>query len=329
MRREGLRTRGGYSLARSRVADLLSDPFYIGKIRWKETVYPGQHAPLVTRALFERCQATMHGRGTAKYRTHLHLFKGLIRCKDCGGLLTWEKQKGIVYGHCSSYRGCLRRPWYKEADFEALIAKELGRFRLTRPRLAEWVRKALREVHAGEIEYRDAALKELHDRHTRFRQQQDMLYADRLDRRISTEFYDAKRAEIESELDRIQESMRRHSEADKKYFDLGINLFELSQLAPDIFMNAEPEKKRKLLTLMCQEIYTVQGRLVVRFTDTFYALYQLADALNRSKQANPMPSHFEIFERQKLPYFDLQKGGSVLENDACSLGGHSSERAAC
>ena len=171
LRKEGLRTRGGYALARSRVADLLDDPFYMGKLRWKGVVYAGQHEALVSRGLFEQCQGIMHGRGTAKYRTHLHLFKGLIKCKNCGGLLTWETQKGTVYGHCSTYRRCVRRPWYKEEDFEALVANELGRFRLTQPRLGEWVRKSLLEVHADDIGYREAALKELHDRQTRLRQQ--------------------------------------------------------------------------------------------------------------------------------------------------------------
>ena len=143
-----------------------------------------------------------------------------------------------------------------------------------------------------------------------------MLYADRLDRRVTTEFYDAKRAEIELDLERIQEGMRLHSEADKKYFELGINLFDLSQQAPDIFRQTEPERKRKLLTLICQEMYTIDGRLVVRFTDLFYTLSQLAEALNRSEQLNSAPSPFEIFELRKSPYFDLQKGASVPENDA-------------
>ena len=143
-----------------------------------------------------------------------------------------------------------------------------------------------------------------------------MLYADRLERRVTTEFYDAKRAEIELELERIQEGMRLHSEADKKYFELGINLFDLSQQAPDIFLQTEPERKRKLLTLICQEMYTIDGRLVVRFTDLFYTLSQLAEALNRSEQHNSAPSPFEIFELQKSPYFDLQNGAEVPQNDA-------------
>ena len=203
-------------------------------------------------------------------------------------------------------------PGDKEEDFEStLVANELGRFRLTQPRLGEWARKSLLEVHADEVGYREAALKELHDRQTRLRQQQDMLYADRLERRVTTEFYDAKRAEIELELERIQEGMRLHSEADKKYFELGINLFDLSQQAPDIFLQTEPERKRKLLTLICQEMYTIDGRLVVRFTDLFYTLSQLAEALNRSEQHNSAPSPFEIFELRKSPYFDLQNGAEV------------------
>jgi len=316
MRKEGLRTRGGYALARSRIADLIHDPFYIGQIRWNGRVYSGKQAPLVSRDVFLRCQEIMHGRGAARYRTHLHLFKGLIRCKDCGGIVTWEQQKGTTYGHCSSYRKCVRRVWYKEADFEELVAAELRRFQLIQPRLAEWVRKALRQVHAGEIAYRDAALKELHNRQVRLRQQLDVLYSDRLEGRISANLHDAKRAEIESQLQNVIESIQRHADADKRYFELGINLFELSQQAPGIFKRTTPERKRRLLALIFEEMYTSQGKLFVRFTDVFYTLAQLAMVLSRSKIPKTMPPPHRIFELPKSPYFDLQNGTQVPQNRA-------------
>src|SRR3989344_12653 len=224
MYRQGLRTRGGYRLGRSRLAEILSDPFYVSKIRWNSKVYDGKQEALISKDLFDRMQEVKGRKTQAKYRKHDFLFKGIPTCRDCGGVLTWEKQKGIVYGHCNQYRSCQKRTWYKESEFITYVGTELTKLVVYKPRLAEWIRKALKELHKTEIECRDKVLTELQNQQNRLRQRQSILYNDKLDERITAEFYDEKNREITSELEVVLEAFKRQSEADKKYYELGIDI---------------------------------------------------------------------------------------------------------
>jgi len=114
MYEEGLRTKGGYRLVKSRLADLLSDPFYYGGIRWNNGVSQGKQEPLISKELFDGVQNILKQKNTPKYTKHFSLLKGLIRCDECGGLITWETQKGHWYGHCNHYRNCSQKAWVRQ-----------------------------------------------------------------------------------------------------------------------------------------------------------------------------------------------------------------------
>ncbi|MFH1656937.1 MAG: recombinase family protein, partial [bacterium] len=53
---EGLRNLNGGNVAKSRLHELLSDPFYYGKIRWKGQIYDGKQEPIISKELFDMVQ---------------------------------------------------------------------------------------------------------------------------------------------------------------------------------------------------------------------------------------------------------------------------------
>jgi site-specific DNA recombinase len=136
---QGLANRNGSPLAKSYVAKVLQNPFYIGLIRLRRTgeCFPGIHSPLIPTALFEQVQDVMTGRTFAREQTHRHLYRRLVRCEGCGRLLTGERQKGHVYYRChnASCRGVSIREAQLVAATENLFAlvslsdEELGDLR--------------------------------------------------------------------------------------------------------------------------------------------------------------------------------------------------------
>src|SRR3989338_2522858 len=115
---EGLRSPMGNRLVNSRIHSLLRDPFYIGKLRWNGEIYQGKHEPLISKELFDKVQAMLKSKTTPKYRKHLFLFKGLIKCAECSKSITWETAKGHNYGHCNHYHNCSQKTWAKEPEVE-------------------------------------------------------------------------------------------------------------------------------------------------------------------------------------------------------------------
>ena len=58
----GLKTKKGANLPKSAVAQFLKHPAYMGLVRWGGKETTGIHEPLVSREVWEQCQAVMSGR---------------------------------------------------------------------------------------------------------------------------------------------------------------------------------------------------------------------------------------------------------------------------
>ena len=66
---------------------IISNPTYVGKIRWRDKVFDGVHEPLVDEFTFAKAQAILKERGEhAKRRGNASdfLLSGLLRCGRCG-----------------------------------------------------------------------------------------------------------------------------------------------------------------------------------------------------------------------------------------------------
>ncbi len=112
MTEKGLRTKAGKSVAVSRWAVILRNPFYAGRVRWADQEFVGQHEPLVSLELSEKVQSVFEVRDVAGPREHrhVHYLKGTLRCGECGNLLSFSRSKGnsgrCDYFYCLSRTGC-------------------------------------------------------------------------------------------------------------------------------------------------------------------------------------------------------------------------------
>lgn len=107
----GVRTRRGNLPDNRWVTYILSNPTYIGKIRWSTEghahynradyngehvlLVDGKHPPIIDKALWDRVQLRLAERSTeTKYvrrssRSKMYMLKGLVRCGDCGSTLVY------------------------------------------------------------------------------------------------------------------------------------------------------------------------------------------------------------------------------------------------
>lgn len=111
---KGIRTRRGNLPDNRWVSYILSNPAYIGKIRWSTEghanydranyagdnvmMVDGRHEPIIDMATWEAVQARLKTRSTEpKYvrsaNPRVFMLKGLIRCGECGGTLTYSSTR--------------------------------------------------------------------------------------------------------------------------------------------------------------------------------------------------------------------------------------------
>ncbi|MCX5784500.1 MAG: recombinase family protein [Elusimicrobia bacterium] len=115
------------ALSTSNYQYMLRNPVYYGVIRYKGEIYEGKHEPIITKALFDRCQIVMLDKSKPKGRPKLkpYTYRGLFRCKECGCLITTETQKGHNYLHCTKRKKPCAEPYVREELIEAQIKGEL------------------------------------------------------------------------------------------------------------------------------------------------------------------------------------------------------------
>lgn len=132
----GLRNKRNGAVTVEGLSGILRNPFYMGIIRIRKTneVFQGVHQPIVDRSLFDRVQAVLDGRLSARTQKHDFVFRRLIRCSGCGHVLTGECQKGHVYYRCHNCVGtsiretCVSEKFSAILDQISLADEEIGDF---------------------------------------------------------------------------------------------------------------------------------------------------------------------------------------------------------
>lgn len=312
--KEGLRSKNGNKIPRSKLYEILTNPFYYGKFRWGNKIHQGNHQSLISEDLFTIVQNILFSKTAPKISRHNYLFKGLIRCKECKGTITWEKHKGILYGHCNHYKDCKQQTWSKEHEVTKQLLKAFVSLEIKNKRLIEWIKKALKDSHKDEIAYYTAQRDELQSQFNKLENRLDKLYEDKLDGKITQEFYDAKFKKYSEEKENTQKKLKKLSNKHVKHYDLGISIYELSQRATAIFQKAGDDDKRKLIKLVFAELHLDEGILHYVYTKPFALLLKAVQATNSSKVVEKVQIPHKTFELGKYTDNTIQMGQCNLLN---------------
>jgi len=302
MYKEGFRSQKGKKLGKSRLAEALSNPFYCGHNRWHGKVYPvpGKQECIVSKQLFDIVQDKLHSKTTPKYRKHLYLFKGLIKCAECKGTITWEKQKGTIYGHCNHrYSKCSQKTWAKEHMIEKDIIRSIQSFKVNNKRLSRWIHKALLESHKDKIAYQSNTKKKLTKKIDEIDRWLDMIYDDKIKGLITQDKYTQKLSEYSAEKEIVLHQLEELAEANKEYFMLGAQFYDISQKSTHTYTNSTLNEKRKMIAMMFQDMILDNGKISYHHTPPYECLLKAIAATNRSKPEEVVRRCNKKFERLK------------------------------
>ena len=84
--------KGGTEITRTSLWQLLTNPLYAGKVRYKTEVHKGEHEAIVDEVLWKRVQTIMacnSGNGGREVKNrHGSILRGLLQCTPCGCAMT-------------------------------------------------------------------------------------------------------------------------------------------------------------------------------------------------------------------------------------------------
>lgn len=296
----GLRNGNGNKIVKSRIHQYLNDVFYIGVNLWKGKEHPGKQETFISEELFSKVQSVLHSKSTPKYRRHFYLYNSLIKCRECGGTITWEAHKGTVYGHCNHYKACSQSKWSKENEVTEQLINALSALKINNPRLMNWVKKALKECHQDNTQLYKSSVKELTKQLQKINNRLDHLYDDKLDGRISERFYNRKFEEYSKEIKKTEQLLSRNNNKSLDKHQANIELYELSQNGAATFSKSRAkDAKRSLIKHVFSSLTLDEGVLDYNYTKPCQIILKAVKKTNSSKELQSITNRTETFEQQK------------------------------
>ncbi len=235
---------------KSYLEKILKNPFYTGIFIWDGKTYKGTHFPLVSSELFLRVQAAFKGHNHPKYRQHNFAYSGLLRCAydDCTITAEVKKEK-YVYYHCTGYRGKCELPYFREEDLGNRLAQILKNIHVPDNVLSQ-LEKAIFNDQAG-FESRKAEDRErLNRRLAEIQNRMDRAYTDRLDGKISDDFWERKNQEWRDQEQRLILGIKALDEAKQGRCLDSLKILELANKAHFLYLRQDPTERAKLLKIV-------------------------------------------------------------------------------
>jgi site-specific DNA recombinase len=212
------KTKSQTYLSVSQIDKTLRNPFYYGIMKHKNTLYPHIYKPLLSKELFWTCEKVREGRSKAYSNSTKveYIFKGLIKCKNCGCAVTPETKKGkYVYLRPNSKQGCNCKQIKEEQALETVTAVLKS---MTMPEsLVSETKSLLRNGLEAKKDFNTNSVKALQKNYNETQKKLDVLLEIRLEQSITKDEYDKKSNALRAELYNIENKMRNHTTADKEF----------------------------------------------------------------------------------------------------------------
>jgi site-specific DNA recombinase len=216
----GLETRKGQAVSAQTFNQLIVNPFYYGAMRVKGELYPHIYQPIITKDLFDACEAIRVGRGrtrAVKETRHPFLLRGLLTCAISGSTVTCDLKKGkYVYLICRDPKAPKKKLWIKENEILDQIRDVFRSIQIPADVLAE-ILDHLRETHESEKAFHHASIKKLHKESEDTARKMDQLLDMFMDKSITKDIYDRKHTQLSARQQEINRLLEQHHSGNEQF----------------------------------------------------------------------------------------------------------------
>ena len=205
-----------------RVKNILTNSYYYGHFRFVGEIYEGRYDPIVSKALFDKVQEVLNSKNKqwsyAKVERISKPFLGLLRCGECGMMITAEnkikryKNGGFSeyhYYHCTKKNKNIRcsQPYNTtEESIHSQLTTLLKKYALRR----DWANQMLLKLKKEESDISQSSLslisskrREIDNLNTKLK----ILLDTYLDQEVDKEIYRQKKYELVSKRKTIEEQI--------------------------------------------------------------------------------------------------------------------------
>jgi hypothetical protein len=252
-------------------------------MRVKGQLYEHRYEPLIDKQLFNRVQEVFEGYDKKPYRYGCKpfVFRAMVRCAECGCLITGEIKKGkYIYYSCNNYKKVHKdRVYVREGDLLIPVRNVLKKIKLTNQQKNELIEDFKRQ-DKSKNRYVEATLAELTTQFNLYETRKSETWDKYVDKEINKELYEKKYKEYDEKQSEIKNKMSKLQIADKEFYTTIDMLVSLAQRAEKIFESSEPHEKRAFANFLLQNCQLDGKKLKFELKTPFNGMLQANERSN-------------------------------------------------
>ncbi len=246
----GLRSRKNNPVSNQSLHDLIQNPFYYGMMRVKNELHPHKYETLISKELFDTCEAIRTGRGRTQAineTKYPFILRGLIKCSVSGRMVFCDIKKGKhIYLISRDPVNPDKKIWTNEKLVMEQIRDVFKSIQIPQAVLAE-ITEQLKKTHQSEKDYHQVSVKSLTKESELVTKRLDVLLDEYLDKSITKDMYDRKHGQLIQRRHEINELLERHHAGDEQFRIAVTTLVTLASKAAEIFDRSTTDEKRQLM----------------------------------------------------------------------------------
>lgn len=257
----------GTNYVKSKIESILNNPFYIGTMIYDGSEHPHRYEHIISQDLYDKVKTVRAGyhKKHFKFAGLPFPYRGLIRCADCGCILTPEKKtkpngKIYHYYHCTQYKGKHGAEWLSEDTITKQFIKHFSQLQMPQ-KVVDDITNTLKSSHKNKIGFHNDLLERYQTEYNMYKNRIEKMYDDKLDESITVSFYEEKRKEYRDKQKILQSKMSRLHTADEEYYLNSEYILKIASHAKELFESSEPQEKRLLLKMALQNL-RLEGKTV-------------------------------------------------------------------
>lgn len=284
LKQAGITTYTGRPLTKSSVHLLLKNTYYMGIITFNGGTYPGAHEPIISNALYKAVQTKMHSGRPSKQRKHNVVLRNVLTCGHCGKVITWQRQKGHLYGTCQrDLAECKTEKMLREEIVQEEVEERMKALMTPDKPLLDWLIRTLKQEFVDSTESTENYVESIQAKIKKLQRMEDMLYDDKLAGDITIERYESKKADIKRRIEELSDELLVADTTVESKHHEAIDLIELTQDAYDQYLGSELEndQKRNILTKLFDSVVYENNSVSVKYS---YFAESVAQKSNESRK---------------------------------------------
>lgn len=332
----GFRTRtlnkiGNKPLSSSGLYRIFGNSFYYGLLDRKEGVFVGKHEPMITEDEYWKAQEILGRKGRQRPKNHRFAFTGLIRCGECGSMITAE-EKDNRYGYHYVYYRCTKKKrnvvchqrYVNLDDLEVQILKYFGKIHVPEGLLdlaINYLKDEEREENEKYFDIQRSQEKTLSECQKKL----DNLNQMRLNDLIDDQEYLKEKKRLLEEKIKIEESLKNGTGNGRKAIELTEKTLIFASQAKDRFQNGSLEDKRSILQGFGSNLSLLDKKLIIQIEKPLLILENGLRGVNGENRSLE-PQKSGLIEREKGPSFSkIQSWCAIVEDVRTFFGQQTSQ----